>query len=66
MGSIMTHNELIKEIRLLCKNKGLTFKKSSTSLNCNPLYHFIDRQSGIVKLSNMSLMSAYDNALRLQ
>jgi hypothetical protein len=62
----MTHNELIKDIRLLCKNKGLTFKKSSTSLNGKPLYHFIDRQSGIVTLSNMSLMSAYDNALRLQ
>ena len=62
----MNHNELIKEIRLLCKNKGLTFKKSSTTLNGKPLYHFIDRQSGIVTLSNMSLMSAYDNALRIQ
>jgi len=61
-----THNEVIKDIRLLCKNKGLTFKKSSTTLNGKPLYHFIDRQSGIVRLSNMSLMSAYDNALRLQ
>lgn len=62
----MTHKEVIKEIRLLCKNKGLTFKKSSTTLNGKPLYYFIDRQSGIVRLSNMSLMSAYDNALRLQ
>lgn len=62
----MNYNELIKEIRLLCKNKGLTFKKSSTTLNGKRLYHFIDRQSGIVTLSNMSLMSAYDNALRLQ
>jgi hypothetical protein len=62
----MNHNELIKEIRFLCKNKGLTFKKSSTTLNGKPLYHFINRQSGIVTLSNMSLMSAYDNALRIQ
>ena len=62
----MNRNELIKDIRLLCKNKGLTFKKSSTTLNGKSLYHFIDRQSGIVTLSNMSLMSAYDNALILQ
>ena len=57
----MNHNELIKDIRLLCKNVGLTFKKSNKAL-----YYFIDRQSGTVTLSNMSLMSAYDNALRLQ
>jgi hypothetical protein len=62
----MTHNEVIKEIRLLCKNKGLTFKKSNRTFNGKPLYYFIDRQSGSVTLSNMSLMSAYDNALRLQ
>jgi len=62
----MNHNELIKEIRLLCKNKGLTFKKSNKTFNGKALYYFIDRQSGIVTLSNMSLMSAYDNALRLQ
>jgi hypothetical protein len=62
----MNHNELIKDIRLLCKNVGLTFKKSNKTLNGKALYYFIDRQSGIVTLSNMSLMSAYDNALRLQ
>jgi hypothetical protein len=62
----MNHNELIKEIRLLCKNKGLTFKKSSTAFNGKALYYFIDRQSGIVTISNMTLMSAFDNALRLQ
>lgn len=62
----MNHNELIKDIRLLCKNKGLTFKKSSTTLNSKQLYHFIDRKSGITKFSNMTLLSAYDIALRLQ
>lgn len=62
----MNHNELIKEIRLLCKNKGLTFKKSNKTFNGKALYYFIDRQSRIVTLSNMSLMSAYDNALRIQ
>jgi len=62
----MNHNELIKEIRLLCRNKGLTFKKSNNTFNNKALYYFIDRQSGTVTLSNMSLMSAYDNALRLQ
>ena len=62
----MNYNELIKDIRLLCKNKGLTFKKSNKTYNGKALYYFIDRQSGIVTLSNMSLMSAYDNALRLQ
>jgi len=62
----MNHNELIKEIRLLCKTVGLTFKKSSRTFNGKALYYFIDRESGIVTLSNMSLMSAYDNALRLQ
>jgi len=62
----MNHNELIKEIRLLCKDAGLTLKKSNNTFNGKALYYFIDRQSGIVTLSNMSLMSAYDNALRLQ
>jgi hypothetical protein len=62
----MTHNEVIKDIRFLCKNKGLTFKKSSRTFNGKALYYFIDRQSGIVTISNMTLMSAFDNALRLQ
>jgi hypothetical protein len=62
----MDHNELIKDIRLLCKNVVLTFKKSNKTLNGKALSYFIDIQSGIVTLSNMSLMSAYDNALRLQ
>lgn len=62
----MNHNELIKEIRLLCKNVGLIFKKSNKTFNNRALYYFIDRQSGIVTLSNMSLMRAYDNAIRLQ
>lgn len=61
----MNHNELIKEIRLLCKNKGLTFKKSNKTFNGRALYYFIDRQSGIVTLSNMTLMSAFENALSL-
>ena len=62
----MNHNELIKEIRLLCKEAGLTFKKSNRTFNGKALYYFIDRQSGIVTLSNMTLMSAFENALRLQ
>lgn len=62
----MNHNELIKEIRLLCKEAGLTFKKSNKTLNGKALYYFIDRQSGIVTLSNMTLMSAFENALSLQ
>jgi hypothetical protein len=62
----MTHNELIKEIRLLCKEAGLTLKKSTRTCNGKALYYFIDRQSGIVTISNMTLMSAFENALRLQ
>lgn len=62
----MNNNELIKTVRLLCKNKGLTLKKSNATLNSKQLYHFIDRKSGRTKISNMTLLSAYDNALRLQ
>ena len=62
---MMTHNEIVKEIRFLCKQKGLTFKKSNRTFNGKALYYFIDRQSGIVKYSNMILSTAYEQALSL-
>jgi hypothetical protein len=59
----MTIKEVLKHTRALCKSQGATLRRSNYSLNCKPLYYFIERKTGNILLSNMLLMSAYENAL---
>jgi hypothetical protein len=61
----MNQTETIKTIRKLCKLNGLTSKKSINTFNNKPLYYFINRESGAVVMSNMTLSSALDNAEKI-
>lgn len=61
----MNQSKTIKEIRYLCRINGLSFKKSITTFNNKPLYYFINRETGAVVLSNMTLSSALDNAEKI-
>ena len=61
----MNQSKTIKEIRYLCRINGLSFRKSITTFNNKPLYYFINRESGAVVLTNMTLSSALDNAEKI-
>jgi len=61
----MNQTKTIKKIRYLCRVNGLSFRKSNTTFNNKPLYYFINRETGAVVLSNMTLSSALDNAEKI-
>lgn len=62
---IMNQSETINDIRYLCRINGLSFRKNITTFNNKPLYYFINRETGAVVLSNMTLSSALDNAEKI-
>jgi len=62
---IKNQTKTIKEIRYLCRINGLSFRKSITTFNNNPIYYFINMETGAVVLSNMTLSSALDNAEKI-
>ena len=54
-------SEALKEIRAIARKSGLTFKKiDRLYIGGRAAYEFVDRISGLSKLSNCSFWSAYE------
>ena len=52
---------MIKEIRANAASNGLTFKQSNTRLNGQYTWEIINRETGQVLVSMMTLNSAYED-----
>jgi len=58
-----TQAEAAKEIRLIAKNAGLTFKRQNARINGNQAYMFTNRDTGETVISNCTFWSAYECCL---
>jgi hypothetical protein len=63
MKTLLKTADVIKEVRAIARQNGLTFKRSGHYINSGPAYHFICRTSGRIVAENFSLATAYDSAL---
>ena len=59
----MNTNDMLKELRLFCKNKAATFKKCSHTVNGSPVYKVISRESGRFICGDFNINMAYENML---
>lgn len=55
-----TMKEAEKEMRVIAKENGLTFKRQSAKINGSQAYMFTNRKTGAVVISNCTFWSAYD------
>ena len=60
---LTTQKEILSFVRAEARQLGLTFKQQQNYINGNKAYKVIDRKSGVLLASNMTLPMAYENAL---
>lgn len=61
--TVLTKNGVKKEARYLARKAGLILKEQATRINGDQAYRIINRKTGRVYMSNMSLDMAYQNLL---
>jgi len=60
----ITYNEVIKDIRQICRNIGVTFKRADHDRNGMAAYIFVSSATGLtIHNGSFNLSMAYDNAL---
>jgi len=59
----LTMKEVLKEARGLAKNLGYTLKTQYATINGKQAYKIVNRTTGITKISNMTLVSAWETLL---
>lgn len=60
---LTTQKEILSFIRAEARQSGLTFKQQQNYINGKTAYKVIDRKTGALLASNMTLSMAYENAL---
>ncbi len=63
MNLHINNSDAIKEVRKIAKQNGMTFKTQNSKINGTQAYQFIDRETGIVKGSNFTVWTAYENCM---
>ena len=60
----MTNAQALREIRLMAKSNGLTFKvQPGATLNGGSMYMFADRKTGETVIRNCTIDSAYNDCM---
>ena len=54
-----SHNEMIKQLRALARERGLVFKTKNLRINGAQAYRLWDRERSEAVMDNMTLNSAY-------
>lgn len=60
---LTTQKDTLSYLRFEARQLGLLFKQQQNYINDNKVYKVVDRRTGALLASNMTLTMAYENAL---